>query len=60
MGGLEVAADFIAGGEVPEGEVLPGHDVGPGAVVGAGSVVVKDVAPVAFVVGYPARAVRRG
>jgi acetyltransferase-like isoleucine patch superfamily enzyme len=35
--------------------ILPGIKIGAGAVVGAGSVVVKDVPPLAVVVGNPAR-----
>lgn len=38
--------------------VLPGVTIGEGAVVGAGSVVTRDVAPLAVVVGSPARQIR--
>lgn len=39
--------------------VIPRVEIGEDAIVGAGSVVTKDVAPSTFVVGYPARTVRR-
>lgn len=38
--------------------ILPGVTIGEGAVVGAGSVVTRDVAPLAVVVGSPARQIR--
>lgn len=48
------ACAFIGAGAV----VLPGLHIGAGATVGAGAVVTRDVAPMAVVVGNPARVKR--
>jgi acetyltransferase-like isoleucine patch superfamily enzyme len=39
--------------------IMPGVTIGRGAVVGAGSIVTSDVAPLAIVVGVPAREIRK-
>lgn len=54
-GALLRRACRVGGGAV----VCPGVEIGEEAFVGAGAVVAADVAPRAFVVGVPAREVRR-
>lgn len=39
--------------------ILPGVKIGKGAIVGAGAVVTKDVAPMSFVGGVPAKKIRQ-
>lgn len=60
--GLEIAKPVHIGADVWIGGravILGGVIVGDGAIVGAGSVVTRDVAPLATVVGNPARPVAR-